>query len=77
MLPQGVEVITAASGSSEAIAQAILDRARQLHASLLCLAPHSRSAAERVLVGSVTDFVVRWARRQRMRRWMGSRRMPD
>ena len=56
---QAVEVITAVSGSSEAIAQAILDRSRQLQASLLCIAPHSRSAMERVLVGSVTDVIVR------------------
>lgn len=60
---QAVEVIRVASGSSDAIAQAILDRAQQLHASLLCIAPHSRSALDRVLVGSVTDFVVRWAGR--------------
>lgn len=60
---QAVEVIRAASGSSDAIAQAILDRAQQLRASLLCIAPHSRSALDRVLVGSVTDFVVRWAGR--------------
>lgn len=56
-----MEVISTASGSSEAIAQAILDRAQQLHASLVCVVPHTRSAMERVLVGSVTDFVVRSA----------------
>ena len=59
---QAVEVISAASGSSEAIAQAILDRAQQLHASLVCVVPHTRSAMERVLVGSVTDLVVRSGR---------------
>ena len=52
-------MIVVPSGSSEAIGQAILGRAQELHATMLAIAPHSRSAIERVLKGSVTEYCVR------------------
>ena len=56
---QEVEVIAAQNGSSEEIGEAILNRVAQLRAVLLAIAPHERTASERVLKGSVTDFVVK------------------
>lgn len=42
-------------------ASQILRRAAELRAALLAIAPHDRTATERVLHGSVTDVLVRWA----------------
>lgn len=58
---QGVELVSVPEGSSEATGHAILQKAQQLKATLLAIAPHRRTASERVLKGSVTDVVLRWA----------------
>lgn len=58
---QAAEVVPASGGGSDAIGAAILERASAVGASLLALAPHDRSAAERVLKGSVTDYCCRHA----------------
>jgi nucleotide-binding universal stress UspA family protein len=50
-----MEVITAA-GDAESIGQVVCNRVQQLHAKLLVLAPHSKGAVRRILVGSVTDY---------------------
>lgn len=52
-------MIAAQNGSSEEIGEAILNRVAQLRAVLLAIAPHERTASERVLKGSVTDFLVK------------------
>lgn len=54
--------MTARDGSCEAVATAILERAQAMHASMLAIAPHERTATERVLKGSVTDFLARCGR---------------
>lgn len=47
------------SSSSEAIGAALLERAQALRAAMLAIAPHARAHTERVLRGSVTDYVCR------------------
>ncbi|GAB4820414.1 hypothetical protein N2152v2_007460 [Parachlorella kessleri] len=50
-----VEVVQA-GGEAAAIGGALCDKAQQLHARLLVLAPHRKGAVKRILVGSVTDY---------------------
>lgn len=58
-MPQDAEVITCPGGSSDEIGRAILARAQELGAGLLALAPHTKTAAQRVLQGSVTEACLR------------------
>lgn len=52
-------MVSARDGTCEAVSTAILERAQAMQASVLAIAPHERSATERVLKGSVTDFLAR------------------
>ncbi|KAL4458219.1 hypothetical protein ABPG75_013084 [Micractinium tetrahymenae] len=58
---QPTEVVPVRSDSSEDIGAAILARARKAGVGMLAIAPHTRSARQRVLQGSVTDYVCRHA----------------
>ncbi|KAL4435068.1 hypothetical protein ABPG77_003893 [Micractinium sp. CCAP 211/92] len=59
---QPTEVVSVRGGSSDDIGTAILGRARAVGADMLAIAPHTRTAKQRVLQGSVTDYVCRHAR---------------
>ncbi len=53
--------VVRAGGDANSIGHAICSRAQQLQAQLLVLAPHSKGAIKRILVGSVTDHCLKAA----------------